>query len=578
MRTIIYLFLGIATFIACKTSTKSTDQTSTKNNSPISLCGPTKADLNTPPGNDGNLSPLYEGLDVYHFPVTTKSKKAQKYFDQGYILACGFNHSEASRSFRQAIHSDPECAMAYWGLAYVLGPNYNATTMDPEVLGTANEALNNARMHLNNASPKEKDLIGAMSKRYPKNKDDDAQPYYKAYADAMRALAKKYPDDVDINVLAAESLMNLHPWDMFTKSGEIQPWTGEILEILENALSVMPDHPQAIHLYIHAMESSPNVEKATSFANTLRHRVPGSGHLLHMPSHLYINTGNYHEGTLANERAVVIDSTYVETCHDAGIYPMTYYPHNWHFLAACAALEGDGKRALEASRYMADFVVDQNLMYESGWATLQHFYMIPSYIMVKFANWEAIQKEPKPDEKLRYPTAIWHYAQGMADAATNNFKAADNHLLKIKEIAKDTSLKNLSVFGINNFYDLVYIAEHVLEGEIAQRNGNYDKSIELLKKATAKEDQLNYNEPPDWFFSVRHLLGDVYLKAEKYAEAEKVYQEDLLEYKENGWALKGLQISLEKQQKTDEAAAAQKRFEKAWQWAKVDLKSSVIES
>ncbi len=577
MRILFCIVLGFAMLIACKTSTKSTEVAKTKPPTPINLCGPTKADLNTPPGNDGYLSPLYEGLDVYDYPVTTTSEKAQQYFNQGLILSYGFNHAEASRSFRQAIHLDSECAMAYWGLAYVLGPNYNAP-MDPEMLSTANEALNNAKLNLNNASPKEKGLIEALSKRYPKEKKADPVPYYEAYAQAMRVLAVSFPDDLDITVLAAESLMNLHPWDMFTKSGEIQPWTQEILTLLENTLSKMPDHPMALHLYVHAMESSPNAEKATEVANTLRFRVPGSGHLMHMPSHLYINTGNYHEGTLANERAVVVDSTYVESCHEAGIYPLSYYPHNWHFLAACAALEGNGKRALEASRYMADFVVDQNLMYESEWATLQHFYMIPTYIMVKFANWDAIKKEPKPDSTLNYPTAVWHYGQGMALAASGNTKEAQSSLLKIKEIKKDTTLKHLTVFGINNFADLIYIGEHVLEGEIAQRNGDFEKAIDLLKKAVAKEDQLNYNEPPDWFFSVRHLLGDVYLKAGRFADAEKVYYEDLLEYKENGWALMGLYQSLMKQNKTTEAEAVKKRFDEAWQWAKVDLKSSVIES
>ena len=421
-------------------------------------------------------------------------------------------------------------------------------------------------------------MVEALALRYPKNAEEDTAPLNVAYSEAMTDLAKDFPEDVDITVLAAESLMNLHPWDMFTKSGEIQPWTGEILALLRNALEKNPDHPMAMHLYVHAMESSPNPETATEVADNLRMRVPGSGHLIHMPSHLYINTGNYHEGTLANERAVIVDSTYVESCHEAGIYPLSYYPHNWHFLAACAALEGKGERALEASRYMANFVVDQNLMYESNWSTLQHFYMIPTYIMVKFANWEAIAMEPKPDSALIYPSAVWHYGQGMANAAMGNIKDATTHLHKIKEIKKDTTLKNLSVFGINNFADLTFIAEHVLEGEIANRQGDYQKAIDLLKKAVSKEDQLNYNEPPDWFFSVRHLLGDVYLKAGRFAEAEKVYREDLLEFKENGWALMGLYQSLIKQNKIDEAAEVKKRFDLAWQWAEVELNSSVIES
>lgn len=577
MRLLFLIALGILAFFACKTSNKSAHDTSTQTPAPISLCGPTQADLNTAPGNDGHLSPLYAGLDVYNYTITTNSELAQQYFNQGFILNYGFNHSEASRSFREAIHQDPECAMCYWGLAYVLGPNYNAP-MNPEVLGTAHEALINAKMHLYNVTPKEKGLIEALTKRYPVNKEDDPAPYYEAYANAMRELAKKYPEDVDIAAMAAESLMNLHPWDMFTKTGEARPWTPEILTLLEKALAKTPDHPQAMHLYIHAMESSPNPEKAMEAANKLRSRVPGSGHLVHMPSHLYINTGHYHEGTLANERAVVIDSVYIESCHDAGIYPMTYYPHNWHFLAACAALEGKGKRALQASRYMADYVVDQNMMYQSDWATLQHFYMIPVYIMVKFANWDAIKKEPKPDPKLIYPTAVWHYAQGMASAATNNIKAAQSHLKEIETIKQDTTLKQLTVFGKNNFYDLVYIAEQVLKGEIAQRQGDYASAIDLLKKAVAKEDELAYQEPPDWFFSVRHFLGDVYLKAGQYEDAEKTFLEDLKELKENGWALMGLYKSLIGQNKTQEADAVKKRFKAAWQWAEVELNSSVIES
>jgi tetratricopeptide (TPR) repeat protein len=495
MRLLYWILPGLLLLFTCKTSTKSTKEAEATTTTPINLCGPTVADLNTAPGNDGHLSPLYDGLDVYHYPVSTKSELAQKYFDQGFILNYGFNHSEAARSFREVVRLDPECAMGYWGIAYVLGPNYNAP-MSKELLGPANEAVNNAKMYLYNSTPKEKGLIEALSKRYPKNADEDPMPYYEAYADAMRELARKFPDDIDIQAMTAESLMNLHPWDMFSKSGEPRPWTPEILSLIETALEKSPDHPQAMHLYIHAMESSPNPEKALEVAHRLRFRVPGAGHLVHMPAHLYINTGHYHEGVLANERAVLIDSAYIETCHDAGIYPMSYYPHNWHFLAACAALEGNGKRALEASRYMADYVVDRNLMYESDWVTLQHFYMIPVYIMVKFANWEAIKNEPAPDPELQYPTAVWHYAQGMASAAGNDFNEAQGHLSKIKTIKLDTTLKDMTVAGINNFADLVFIAEHVLEGEIAHRMGDYPRlSTSSKKRLSEKTNWLTTSHP-----------------------------------------------------------------------------------
>ena len=539
------------------------------------LCGPVPADLNTAPGKDGRLVPLFEGLDVYHYEITTKSKLAQKYFDQGFMLNYGFNHAEAARSFQEATRQDPECAMCYWGLAYVLGPNYNAG-MEPEVLIPANEALVKARLYSSKVTPKERALINALSKRYPKALDIDPQPYYEAYAEAMRDVQKSFPDDVDITVMTAEALMDLHPWDLYTKSGEPKDWTPEIVNLIEDALGKVPNHPQAMHLYIHAMEASNIPEKALEAADRLRDRVPGSGHLLHMPSHLYINTGHYHEGSLANERAVKVDSAYVEACHAAGIYPLAYYPHNWHFLAACAALEGRGERALEASRYMADYTVDQDMMTQPGLATLQHYYSIPWYIMVKFAMWDKILAEPQPAEQLRYPEAVWRYARGMAFANQGDFTQAKSELTRIQEIEKDSSVQEMTVWDINRIVDLVTIAKLVLSGEIAARQGKPGEAVQFLQEAVALEDQLNYNEPPDWFFSVRHLLGAALLDHNQPALAEQVYRKDLEELKRNGWALMGLYQSLQKQGKTGEAAKVKKQYEEAWQFADVALTSSVL--
>lgn len=572
------LFLSLLSsllfFAGCKIQ-NSKNSNAAQNTDPISLCAPTSADLNTEPGKDGRLAPLFAGLDVYHYPITTTSKLAQKYFDQGFVLNYGFNHAEASRAFREAIRQDPDCAMCYWGLAYVLGPNYNAG-MEGDMLSAANEAVSMAQLKMHKASAKEQALISALAKRYPKEKGVDHTPYNQAYADAMRSVLKQYPKDVDIAAMTAEALMNLHPWDLWSKSGEPQAWTPEIVEILESALAQDPDHPQAIHLYIHTMESAPNPEVALEATNRLRFLVPGSGHLLHMPSHLYINTGHYHEGSLANERAVKVDSAYVEACHAAGIYPMAYYPHNWHFLAACAALEGRGERALEASRYMADFVVDQEAMRDPSLATLQHYYTIPWYIMVKFAMWDDILNEPKPDQALKYPFAIWTYARGMALAAKGDFVGAQEALKTISAIEKDESIQEMTVWEINKITDLVRIARLVVAGEIARRQGNYKEAIAQFGKAVAYEDQLNYNEPPDWFFSIRHLLGDVLLKDKQYLEAERVYREDLKELRNNGWALKGLYQSLENQGKVSEAKSVLKRFKESWQWANVELESSVL--
>ncbi|MEO1263947.1 MAG: hypothetical protein AAFZ15_34395 [Bacteroidota bacterium] len=554
---------------------KAADKSEATTEKAINLCGPTIADLNTEPGNDGKLTPLFTGLDVYHFPITTSSDLAQRYFDQGFLLNYGFNHAEASRSFREAIRQDPDCAMCYWGLGYVLGPNYNAT-MEVDLLPAANEAIANAKLRMHLATPKEQALIKALDRRYPKDEKADPAPYYEAYADAMKKVHQQFPEDADIAAMAAEAVMDLHPWDIWNKDGTPQPWTNEILRLLDQALNVDPTHPQAMHLTIHALEASPNPENALTAANELRFRVPGSGHLVHMPSHLYINTGHYHEGTLANERAVKIDSAYVEACSANGLYPLAYYPHNWHFLAACAALEGKGERALEASRYMANYVVDKELMYAPEWGTLQHFYTIPWYIMVKFAMWEEIANEPQPDSKLPYASAIWHYAQGMASASAGDFSKSAEHLQYLTTYAEDTLLAQMTVFDINSLAELVSIAENVVKGELAHRKGDLNESINYFTKAIEIEDQLSYNEPPDWFFSVRHLLGAVLIKNSQFADAEKVYREDLAELKNNGWALMGLYKSLEKQGKKEEAKKVKQQYNVAWQWADRPLESSVL--
>ena len=544
---------------------------------PLSLCGLPSAVLNTPPGFDGKLVPLFAGLtENFSYPVTTTSKEAQKYFDQGLMLAFGFNHPEAARSFREAARQDPGCAMAYWGLGYVLGPNYNSV-MDVNVLPQALEAVSKAQLLAHQATPKERALIDALSRRYPKTKDEDPQPYYQAYAKALDAVRQQFPGDLDIAALHAEALMDLHPWDLYEKNGDLKPWTPEMLRVLESILAKNPRHPQANHLYIHATEAGGQVEKALPYANTLRRLVPGAGHLLHMPSHIYINTGHYHEGCMANERAIRMDSLYLEACNEAGIYGLALYPHNWHFLAACAALEGRAKRALEASRFMAEQVVNREMMRIPDLATLQHYISIPWFIQVKFARWDEILKEPVPDADLAYPNAIRHYARGMAYSAKGNFAAARRELSEIERLEKDSSIATLTIWGFNKLTDVTRIARHVLEGDIAWRQGKHETSIALLQKAVGFEDQLQYQEPPDWFFSVRHLLGHVLISSQKYGEAERVYRQDLKKWKENGWALKGLYLSLIRQSKTTEAGSVQARFEKAWQYADVRLESSILQ-
>lgn len=543
---------------------------------PTRFCGPVSAVLNTPPGFDGTLVPLFAGLtENFTYPITTKSKVAQKYFDQGLILAYGFNHAEAARSFKEATRQDPDCASCYWGLAYVLGPNYNST-MKKDVLAEAQEAIANARLRADKCSPKENALIIALSKRYPKNTTDDPKPFYIAYADELKKVSEKFPDDHDIAALYAESLMNLHPWNLWLKTGEPQPWTPQIIDILEGILRKNPKHAQAVHLYIHATEASSNPERCLPYANTLRTLIPGSGHLVHMPSHTYINTGHYHEGVLANERAVQIDSQYIEACHVAGVYPFGYYPHNWHFLTACAALEGRSKKALEASQFLAQYIADKGIMTQPDRLFSQTLYSTPWFIMVKFGMWDKILTEPKPNDTLLYPVAAWTYAQGMALAATGKAQKAQECLSILKKLELDTTIAKIELTDSSKAITIVTISKFVLEGEIAYRKGNLQSAIMFLRKGVEKEDNLYYDEPPDWLLSVRHNLGRVLIEAGQYVEAEKVYREDLKKYKENGWALIGLYQALLKQGKKTEARLVKMRYEKAWQYADVPLTNSVL--
>jgi tetratricopeptide (TPR) repeat protein len=559
-----------------QTVTKTSNITNLKDVPPTSFCGPTKAVLNTPPGFDGTLVPLFAGLtENFTYPITTKSKVAQKYFDQGLILAYGFNHAEAARSFKEAARQDPDCASCYWGLAYVLGPNYNAK-MNNDLLIEAEEALANARLRANKCSPKENALIIALSKRYPKNTKDDPKPFYIAYADELKKVSEKFPDDHDIAALYAESLMDLHPWDLWFKTGEPQSWTPQIIDIIEGILRKNPKHAQAVHLYIHATEASNNPERCLPFANTLRTLIPGSGHLVHMPSHTYINTGHYHEGALANERAVQIDSNYIEACHAAGVYPLGYYPHNWHFLAACAALEGRSKKALEASQFLANYIADKGIMTQPDYLFSQTLYSTPWYIKVKFSMWDKILADPKPNDTLLYPLAAWTYAQGMALAATGKAQKAQECLAILKKLELDTTIAKIVLTDSSKATAIVAVAKSVLEGEIAYRKGDLNTAITLFHKAVEKEDNLYYSEPRDWLFSVRHSLGRVLIEAGQYVEAEKVYKEDLKKHKENGWALIGLYQALSKQSKKAEAQLVKMRYEKAWQYADVPLMNSVL--
>jgi tetratricopeptide (TPR) repeat protein len=518
------------------------------------------------------MAPLLEGMGDHHFDVSLTDSLAVQYFDQAIMLAYGFNHKEAERSFRQVAELQPNHPMSWWGVALVQGPNLNLEML-PDAVPVAWDALQKAQELKANGTQREQDYIDALAARYAENPPEDRSSLDQAYADAMAKLAGKYPGDLDAQVLYAEAMMDEHPWDFWTNEGNAQPWTSKILATLESVIKRNPNHPMANHLYIHATEASPNPEKALPSAKRLGNAVPGAGHLVHMPAHTYIRIGMYHDASLANERAIESDNEYVTQCHQQGIYPLGYIPHNHHFLWATATLEGRKKRSLEAAQATFDHV-DTEIMREPGMGLLQHYWTIPMYGYVRFGEWDAMLVYPEPDSELLYPRGVWHYARGMAFLANGQPAEATTELEKLRVIAANDSLKDVIV--MNHAYDLMQIATRVLEGEIAASQKNYTKAIGLLQEAIIYEDNLRYNEPPDWFFPVRHNLGAVLLDAERSSEAEQVYRADLTEFPNNGWALFGLHQSLMAQGREVEAKEVKNQFDEAWQYSDIELTSSRI--
>ncbi|MBB4080285.1 tetratricopeptide (TPR) repeat protein [Lewinella aquimaris] len=535
----------------------------------------------TPATNDldwytsGQKAPLFEDMGNLQFPITSKNPLTRRYVTQGLVLAYGFNHAEAARSFYHATQLEPDCAMAHWGYAYVLGPNYNAG-MEPDNYPRAYEAAQKAlALAENGVAPWEKSLITALSKRYAAQAPEDRSALDQDYAEAMREAYADHPDNADVGTLFVESLMDLHPWDLWDKEGQTRPWTPEIITNLDKILAMDPDHAGAHHLYIHAIEASHTPEKGLPSARRLDEGlVPGAGHLVHMPSHIYIRTGDYHAGSLANIAAVKVDSSYITACRAQGAYPLIYHPHNYHFLAATATLEGKSEWAIDAAKRIARHA-DNDLIGVPALGLLQHFYTIPDYVLVKFGRWDEILNALDGRRDLTYPKVIRSYARGMAHLGKQDIDRAREELLQLRSFAADPSLDSLAI-GVNMARSVCDIAEDVLAGEIAASEGRYDDAIRLLQDAIEVEDALAYMEPPDWFFSVRHHLGAVLLESGRFAEAIPVYEEDLLTYPKNGWALHGLRAAYKGLSDEKMEATVADRLEGAWATADVDLNSSRI--
>lgn len=524
---------------------------------------------------EGQHAPLFEGMGVHNFDISSEDELVNIYFNQAIALTYGFNHLEAGRSYEQVALIDSNVALAYWGQALVLGPNINAG-MESSVVKPAYDAIQKAVSLKKYVSQRERDLIDALAKRYSEDETlSDRHELDAAYADAMRKLAKKYPNDPNIRTLLAEALMVIHAWDLWNGDGRPKEWTPEILEVLEAGLKDHPKHAGLIHYYIHAVEASKTPGRALEYAKTMEDLVPGSGHLVHMPSHIYIRTGYYQEGVEANERAILVDNNYVTQCRQQGLYPLAYVPHNRHFLWAMATLQGNSAKAIMAAEHMANHIAEDNMRIP-GLGTLQHYWATPIYAYVRFGKWEKIMATPKPAEDLVYPVGIWHYARGVAFTAQGKLNEARKELKALNKIRKDERLEGVTVWEINTAIDVLSIASLTLEGEIEGKAKNYSKAISILEAAAALEDRLNYNEPSDWHFPVRHILGAVLLEAGKFDEAEKVYQEDLETFPENGWSLYGLYQSYKKQSKMKQAEATKLRFDKAWKWADIDLEESRV--
>lgn len=513
-------------------------------------------------------APLFDNLGQHHHPISTDQPRVQQYFDQGLTLAYGFNHLEAARSFQAATELDPDCAMCYWGLAYVQGPNINAP-MAAEAIPTAYEAIQQAMTLRDRAPAREQAYIEALAQRYAESPPEDRSALDVAYANAMRQVAQQYPDDLDAATLFAEALMDTIPWDYWDETGAPRPEGAEVMATLESVLARNPEHIGANHLYIHTVEKE-RPDLGIAAADHLRDRVPGAGHLVHMPSHIYIRVGRYHDAVTVNQQAIEADRAYASQHPSQGIYAQGYMPHNHHFLWFAAVMTGQSQVALNAAQQTA--AVDEASLHDPELGgSLQHYSMVPLYTLTRFQQWDDILATPAPAADLKYSTGVWHYARGMALAATEQFELARRELQQLQAIAADPETATVKIWGFNSAQSILNLATEVLAGEIAAQAGDYDTAIAHLQTAATQEDHLIYTEPADWCHPVRQMLGAVLLQADRPAEAEAAYRQDLEIYPENGWSLWGLTQSLQAQGKTEEAIAVQQRFEQAWQYSDIVL-------
>ncbi|MGH8606616.1 MAG: hypothetical protein ACREX9_04085 [Gammaproteobacteria bacterium] len=504
--------------------------------------------------------PLWENLGELSFAITTASPRAQSYFDQGLRLSYAFNHAEARRAFRQAQKLDPDCAMCYWGEALVLGPNINAP-MEPQASNLALQASAMAQKKAVKASEREQALITALVKRYSADPGAERAALDAAYAEAMGKAAARFPEDENIQVLYAEALMDLTPWD-YWEAGGSQPKnkTTEILTALERILARNPDHPGAIHYYIHMVEASDRPQRALPYAGRLGSLMPGAGHLVHMPFHIYFRTGRYVEALKVNKEAAAADEAYIATAGRKGIYPQAYYPHNVHSLMVSAQMAGDGKTAIAAAEKLARVVTDEAAR-TIPW--VQPIQAAPYFAHAQFSAPDAVLALSDPGPDLPFVKAMWHYARGVAYAVQKNIEAAQREAEAITWIGLGADLSGLTAGGIPA-PDVLALARHVVLGRIAQAEGRLDAARVEFEHAVAIQDQLPYAEPPHWYYPVHQSLGAVLLRAGELVGAEGAFRASLKATPNNGWALYGLSQVYKRMDDKRAAAEVDEILGEAW--------------
>jgi len=505
--------------------------------------------------------PLYDNLGDHHHEVSTAVPAAQRYFDQGLRLVFGFNHGEAIRAFKEGARLDPDCAMCFWGAALAYGPHVNAgmdSASGIAAYAAAQQALRLAPL----VSPREQAYIRAVAERYaPVPTALNRAALDSAYARAMGEVVHNYPDDLDAATLYAEALMDLRPWNYWKRpSGEPYPGTLEIVSQLERVLRENPNHPGACHYYIHALEAV-QPERAVACAERLAALMPGEGHMVHMPAHIYIRVGRYADAIASNVHAVHTDEAYIEDQRPSGVYPLGYYPHNLHFLSFAATMAGQSATAIDAARKL---LAKTDLHAAARFPFLQPYVSFLGLTLVTFGRWDDVLAEPLPPADLPYAVGLAHYARGVAFAATGKWADAQGELDALTQVAAADSTDK-TVFDV---------ATQALRGEIAARHGQLDDAVTHFRAALAIEDTLSYSEPPTWYYPIRHSLGAVLLRAGRAAEAEQLYREDLQRFPENGWALFGLLAALRAERGTVDTDAVRTRFRTAWATADVTLTAS----